>query len=959
MDRRVKLAIALMVGMAILAFAAEKKLSLLEKDRILMSKVNPNPTPIEERFASFKKHMELAKKSLFKNLKWRNLGPVVQGGRLTDIDVPKGKPYTIYIAAASGGVWKTENNGTTWTPIFDNQATFTIGDIAIAPSNPNIIWVGTGENNSSRSSYAGTGVYKSTDGGKTWKYMGLGETHHIGRILIHPKNPDIVYVAAIGHLYTYDNARGLYKTTDGGKTWQKLPLPTNEKVGVIDIAMDPSNPDVLYAALWQRDRRAWNFVESGPGSGIYKSTNGGKTWKRLTKGFPQGWFVGRIGIAVAPSNPKVVYAIVDNQKIRPGAEKDVKERLKKGAIPIEALEKMTKEEFLALGKEKIEKFLRENRFPKEYTAEKIIEMIRKGKITPKDLADYVNDANRRLISSRVIGPEIYRSDDGGETWRKVNKHYIPGFYNTYGYYFGQIRVDPEDENRVYILGVPLMVSEDGGKTFRRIGGRGVHADHHALWIDPDYPARILDGNDGGLNISYDRGKTWQKINNIPIGQFYTIEIEKNKRSPYRICGGLQDNGVMCGTNLSVPGVTEPWKTILGGDGGYVRFDPSDPNTVYAEFQFGNIYRIDLKKRSLKPIKPKAKLGEPPLRFNWQTPFLVSPHNPYILYIGANKVFISYDRGDHWYPISPDLTTNPPIQGDVPFATITSLSESPLKPGLLYAGTDDGRVWVTKNGGATWEEIDKGLPKKWVSRVVASAFDEGTVYLTMTGYRDDDFRTYVFKSTDYGKTWVSIKGNLPDEPVNVIREDPHNPNILYLGTDLGVYVTIDGGKTWHSLRCNLPTLPVHDLKVHPLEADLVIGTHGRSVYLLDIEPIEELTPEILKKEGHLFRIKPVTLAFGYRYYMYAQMPKAVIYYYLKDKKKKAVVEIYDSSGKLVRKLKGTADRGINVVEWNLRTKVKGRMGFAEPGKYTVKVKAGKVVLEGTLEVKKGESLEIEP
>ncbi len=959
MNRRFKFAIALMVGMAILAFAAEKKLSLLEKDRILMSKVNPNPTPIEERLASFKKHMELAKKSLFKNLKWRNLGPVVQGGRLTDIDVPKGKPYTIYIAAASGGVWKTENNGTTWTPIFDNEATFTIGDIAIAPSDPNIIWVGTGENNSSRSSYAGTGVYKSTDGGKTWKYMGLGETHHIGRILIHPKNPDIVYVAAIGHLYTYDNARGLYKTTDGGKTWQKLPLPTNEKVGVIDIAMDPSNPDVLYAALWQRDRRAWNFVESGPGSGIYKSTDGGKTWKRLTKGFPQGWFVGRIGIAVAPSNPKVVYAIVDNQKIRPGAEKELKERLKKGAISIEALEKMTKEEFLALGKEKIEKFLRENRFPKEYTAEKIIEMVRKGKITPKDLADYVNDANRRLISSRVIGPEIYRSDDGGETWRKVNKHYIPGFYNTYGYYFGQIRVDPEDENRVYILGVPLMVSEDGGKTFRRIGGRGVHADHHALWIDPDYPARILDGNDGGLNISYDRGKTWQKINNIPIGQFYTIEIEKNKRSPYRICGGLQDNGVMCGTNLSVPGVTEPWKTILGGDGGYVRFDPSDPNTVYAEFQFGNIYRIDLKKRSLKFIKPKAKLGEPPLRFNWQTPFLVSPHNPYILYIGANKVFISYDRGDHWYPISPDLTTNPPIQGDVPFGTITSLSESPLKPGLLYVGTDDGKVWVTKNGGATWEEIDKGLPKKWVSRVVASAFDEATVYLTMTGYRDDDFRTYVFKSTDYGKTWVSIKGNLPDEPVNVIREDPHNPNILYLGTDLGVYVTIDGGKTWHSLRCNLPTLPVHDLKVHPLEADLVIGTHGRSVYLLEIEPIEELTPEILKKEGHLFKIKPVTLAFDYRYFMYGQMPKAVIYYYLRESKKKAVVEIYDSSGKLVRKLKGTADRGINVVEWDLRTKVKGKRGFAEPGKYTVKIKAGKVVLEGTLEVKKGESLEIEP
>jgi len=959
MKRKI-LILAVLIGMFfIFTIAKEKKeLTLQEKDKILMQKVNLNPTPVEERFVSFQKHLKMAKESLFKNMKWRNIGPVVQGGRITDIDVPKGKPFTIYIAAASGSVWKTDNNGTTWTPIFETEATFTIGDIAIAPSNPDIIWVGTGENNSSRSSYAGTGVYKSIDGGKTWKYMGLGETHHIGRIVIHPTNPDIVYVAAIGHLYTYDEARGLYKTTDGGKTWEKLPLPTNERVGVIDIVMNPENPDILYASTWERERRAWNFVESGPGSAVYKSIDGGKTWKRLTNGFPSGWFVGRIGLAIAPSNPKVIYAIVDDQRIRPEAKEEVKKRIEKGAIPLEVLEKMSKEEFLALGKEKIAKFLKENRFPKEYTADKIIEMIKSCKISPKDLANYLSDANKRLISSRVIGPVIYRSDDGGETWRKMNKEYISGFYNTYGYYFGQIRVDPKNENKIYILGVPLMVSEDGGKTFKRIGGRGVHADHHALWIDPENPDRLLDGNDGGLNISYDGGKTWQKINNIPIGQFYTIFAE-NKPSPYRICGGLQDNGVMCGTDQSIPGVTEAWKTILGGDGAYVMLDPSDPDIAYAEFQFGNIYRINLKEKTTKSIKPKSKLGEPPLRFNWQTPFLISPHNPYILYIGANRLFISYDRGDNWYPISPDLTTNPPLQGDVPFATITSISESPLKPGLIYVGTDDGKVWVTKNGGATWEEIDEGLPKKWVSRVVASAFDEKTVYLTMTGYRDDDFKTYVYKSTDYGKTWESLKSNLPDEPVNVIREDPHNKNVLYLGTDLGVYVTINGGKEWHSLRCNLPTLPVHDIAIQSIENDIVIGTHGRSVYVMDTEPIQELNQEILKKEGYLFKIKPVKFAMDYRYYMQGVRPKAKIYFYLKEPKPKAKVFIMDKKGEIIKELDASADRGINLVEWDLTIKGENRgQRFAKPGKYKIKIKAGKVELVGELEIKAGKSLFLE-
>lgn len=829
------------------------------------------------RLNLWNEHLALKKKSPFDGLIWQSVGPQVMGGRITDIAVPKDSPYVIYVAVASGGIWKTVNNGTTWNPIFDNESCLTVGDIAVSDSDPDIIWVGGGESNSSRSSYSGTGVFKSVDGGKSWQNMGLGDTHHVGQIVIHPKDPDIVYVAAIGHLYTRNEERGLFKTDDGGKSWDKI-LYINDDTGIIDVVMDPKAPDTLYAAAWQRSRKAWNFVESGPGSGIYKTLDGGLTWKQLTSGFPAGEFVGRIGLSIAQSKPDVIYALLDNQALRPEKKPVQKEEM---------------------------------------------------------------DANRRLFETHIIGAEVYRSSDKGETWHKVNEGYIERFYNTYGYYFGQIRVDPKDEKKIYILGVPLMVSEDGGKTFKPIGGRGVHADHHALWIDPDNPSRLIDGNDGGLNFSYDGGKTWQKVNNMPIGQFYTVAYDME--DPYNIYGGLQDNGVYYGPHTWLPEELDPWKMILGGDGAYVQVDPLDADIVYAEFQFGNVFRIDKRKNILKSIKPEAKSGEPSLRFNWQTPILISPHNRFILYLGANKLFKSLDRGDRWYPISHDLTTNPE-QGDVPYGCIVAISESPREPGLIYVGTDDGNVWVTKNSGVTWEKINQGLPpNKWVSRVEASRFDEGTVYVSLNGYRDDDFNKYIYKSPDYGKTWVSIASNLPSGPINVIREDPKNKNILYVGTDLGVYVSIDSGRSWSTLGSGLPTVYVHDLVIHPRDSDIIIGTHGRSVYVMDAEPIQGLDEKVQEKAVHLFDIMPVSLPRTPR-----DIPEARIYFYLR-KQESVYISITDKEGKVVRDSVIQGNAGFNSFSWDLVAEGTQfqRVG---PGEYKVELTVGKLKLEGKLLVK---------
>jgi len=921
---------------------------------------------------SYAQHTQLKNESIFKHLHWRCVGPEFQGGRISSIKGHPRNPYTLYFSAGSGNLWKTTNNGTTWQSLFDNEATFAIGDIAISQSNPEIIWIGSGEELMARSSYAGTGVYKSTDAGKTWKNMGLNDSHHIGRIVIDPHNPDIVYVAAMGHQYTFNTERGLFKTSDGGKTWEKV-LYIDEKTGVVEVTLDPSDSNVVFAAAWQRDRKAWNNVECGPGSGIYKSSNGGKNWKKLTNGFPEGKYVGRIGLAIAASNPNVIYALLDNQEPQPTSPKQKTSQKTKG-LEIVDLEKMSSEKFLKIDEKKLESFLRENLVPEEYTATVVKDMIVKKELTPQSLAKYLLDsyADRKLHETNIKGGEVYRSDDKGENWKKVSQEYFQDFFNTYGYSFCDIRVSPDDEDNIYILGIRMLASKDGGKTFWHIGGKkNVHVDHHALWIDPKNPDHIVNGNDGGLNFSYDRGKTWEKINNIPIAEFYTISYDMAK--PYNIYGGTQDNGSLFGPSNHIPeqGVPDPWIHLGSGDGFFVFPDPKIPNIVYFEYQFGALLRKDLSTGKVKNIMPKTKIGEPSLRCNWMTPFIISKYNHLTLYFGAQKLYKSLNQGDKWYCISPDLTTNPgpEKQGDVTFGSISTISESPLQPGLIYVGTDDGNIQVTRNDGATWEKINNGLPRKWVSRVTASMYDKATVYAALTGYRDDDFNCYLYRSTDFGKSWISLKANLPNESVNVIREDPANKNILYAGTDLGAYVSIDKGNSWFSIMNNLPTSSVHDLVIHPRENELIIGTHGRGAYILDAKPIQTFMEKTSGKKAYLFDVRPVTLPVARENgeWAFEKHRNAFIYYYLdspqdveilisteeeKDNKEKK-----KPKEKVIKKLTGTSDKGINCAIWDLTFIGGTELGtgfasfgqFVKPGTYTVRITVGKNTLTGKIEV----------
>ncbi len=902
-------------------------------------------TKPDERLESYRVHQALQAESMFGAIQWREIGPYFMSGRIDDIEAYENKPYKFYIAAASGGLWLTENNGTTWQPLFDHQSSITIGDIAISQTDENVIWVGTGEQNSSRSSYAGTGVFKSMDSGKTWENMGLRDTHHISRVLVDPTNGNVVYVAAIGHLYTDNEERGVFKTTDGGKTWEKV-LYINSKTGVIDLVMHPKNPDILLASAWHRERKAWNFIESGEESGIFKSVDGGKNWKRLNGGFPQNGYIGRIGLDICRSNPDVVVALLDNQEPKPVEKKELK-----SGLSIDGISVMSSAEFISITEKRLAEFLKETDAPREFSASFLLENVKAGKLTPKDICKLLTDANNRLFDTNVKGAEVYMSEDGGETWSKTHEGFLDSFiYYSYGYYFGQIRIAPNDKNTLYVLGVPLMKSVDGGKTFKDIsenpgmfGVSGVHADMHALWIDPAMPQRLLLGNDGGLNISYDGGGSWQKINNLPLAQCYTVNIDQN--TPYRVYTGLQDNGVNVGPSTFTLGDRDNiWKMVLGGDGAFVCPEPGNPDIVYAEYQFGSIYRLDMKTNSDTDIQPQSPDPLSPYRFNWLAPFFVSHHNPYTLFLGGNKVLKTVNRGDSWFEISADLTDNKNIDGDVPFATITALDESPLTPEIIYAGTDDGNVWVTKNSGGAWNKITNGLPKRWVTRVAASLHQKERVYLTMTGYREDDFATYVFVSGDYGETWQSLKGNLPEESVNVIEEDPLNENILYLGTDLTVYVSLDRGKSWHSLRGNLPTNAVYDMRVHSRDRELVIGTHGRGVFILPVKNIQQLTADLQSRALHLFTPDPVSLP----RYSWIEQEDAVFEFYLANDGD-IEMRILDASGKLVHRMNVCGKRGMNRVSWNLKYGDDSRMKM-KSGKYLVSIKAGKAKSEDHLTVK---------
>lgn len=818
------------------------------------------PTPAAERLSGLQKRNSLKEKSVLKDIKFRNIGPSIMSGRVVDVDVNPADPTEFYVAYASGGLWYTSNNGQSMVPVFDNEDALSIGDIAVNWRS-RIIWVGTGESNSSRSSYSGTGVFKSKDNGKTWQYLGLPESHHIGRIILHPTNDEMAWVAALGHLYSANPERGVYKTSDGGKTWKQT-LTVDENTGATDMDINPKNPDELYAAVWYRTRRAWNFEEGGKSSGIYKSTDGGETWKMISggsTGFPDGDGIGRIGLAVFPANPNIVYAVLDNQNHRP----DTASKGEDTNYVLNDFKGLSKEQFLQLNSSKLDSFLADNNFPEKYTAAKVKDLVKSDQVKPTAVYDYLFDANAALFNTPVIGCEVYRSDDAGGHWTKVNTKGL-NLFNTYGYYFGKISVSNTNENKVVISGFSLMLSEDGGKTFKVTDKSATHPDWHGCWMDPNRDSHWIAGNDGGCNITYDDGKHWFKANTPAVGQFYNIAVDDSK--PYNVYGGLQDNGVWFGPsttrdsdqwNYESP---YPWKNVGGGDGMQVQIDTRDNKTLYGGSQFGFYTRRNTDGGRGFSIYPRPELGETKLRYNWQTPIWLSRHNQDILYYGTNRFYRSLNKGEKMQAMSEDLTRGP-REGDIPFGTITTIVESPKRFGLIYLGTDDGNIQVTKDGGYTWTKstitpaiLVKQEPKNkktgltpaaltlmdglYISRVMPSQYKESRVYVTLNGYRNDHFAAYLFVSEDYGTSWTQLGTDLPSEPLNVVREDPKKEDILYVGSDNGLYASFNRGQSFMTMGANLPRVPVHDIAIQTRENEILLGTHGRSIFVAKLDEVQK-------------------------------------------------------------------------------------------------------------------------
>lgn len=746
---------------------------------------NQRPSSGMQRVAAFKKQSALIQASPYKKLQWRNVGPDNISGRCTDVWGIKGDTNIIYATFATGGLWKTTDAGKTWNSLFDKYGTINFGTMAIAESNHNTLYAGTGEANIFRASMPGIGMFKSTDAGKTWQHIGLENTSTIARVVIHPTNPNIVYVAASGNEWSYNPDRGVYQTTDGGKTWKKI-LYQNEKTGCIDLRMDPSDPNIIYASMWNRIRKRWSDPVPEDGDYIYKTTDGGKTWKPLTNGLPNTKRTGRVGLAVAQSNPNVVYAFVDNHE----SKREVKEG-----------------ELDPYGR------------PRDFVAK---------------------------------GVEVYRSNDKGESWNKMseNDDFMERICGTYGWVFGQIRVNPLDENTIYIMGVPMGISRDGGKTWKafrpeRGMGERIHGDNHAMWIDPTDTSRIINGNDGGVIISYNSGKSWKNFfTKIPTTQFYNITYDNS--TPYNIIGSVQDEGSFMASIKNTYGTKDTtikqWQDAPGGEGVIHAVDPVDGNIVYTSSFYGRLIKANLKDPDstwFRDIAPKKTQGEETLRGEWLAYTMLSPFDRFTVYHSYQYLYRSSDSGASWTRISPDLSYNDKNKmGKTPYAinhqAITAVDESPLASGLLYAGTDDGRVWCSPKEGDDWIEITKGLPKNaHTSRLVASQYKEGRVYVTLSDRREDNITPYIFVSDDYGKTWKSIASSLPPSPVNVVREDPKNKNILYCGTDMGIYISKNRGASWQSLQSNLPlTVSVQDLFIHPRDNNLVIATYGRGIYVLD-------------------------------------------------------------------------------------------------------------------------------
>ncbi|MCY7409809.1 MAG: hypothetical protein LH473_06015 [Chitinophagales bacterium] len=962
---------------------------LAQKKSVKQQPDQPPYMAADARMSGFEEGKNLQQNSLVSQVDFRNVGPAIMSGRVVDVDVNPDNSTEFYVAYASGGLWYTNNNGTSFTPVFDHEAVLTIGDIAVdwsagTPSEKGkIIWVGTGENNSSRTSYSGVGIYKSSDAGKTWNYMGLGESHHIGRIVLNETNGNEVLVAVLGHLYSQNKERGVFKTIDGGKTWKQT-LAINDSTGCIDITRDANDKNILYAAAWQRNRRAWNFDGCGNGSGIYKSVDDGETWKLVTtatSGFPTGKSVGRIGVATVNDRGKtVVYACLDNQFPREKKTEDTTELTK------DMLRKMNTVAFSKLQKKKVESFLRGNGFPDKYSADTIFTLMKSGKISPQTLVEYLEDANSLLFDTDYKGAELYRSDDGGATWKKTHDGYIDDMFFSYGYYFSQVRTAKDDPNKVYMLGFVNLMSNDGGKTFRNIikENENVHVDNHAMWVDPNQPGHLVIGNDGGVNITYDDGAHWIKCNNPPVGQFVSVNYDMEK--PYNVYGGLQDNGVWMGPSSYSPYASchqtgeYPYKTIMGGDGMSVAVDTRDNNIVYTGYQFGNYYRLNLNAKEENYITPSHELGERPYRWNWNSPIWLSQHNQDIVYFGANKFWRALNEGKDFKVISPDLTSGGK-KGNVPYGTITTIHESPIKFGLLYAGTDDGLIWISKDLGNSWQKISDKLPSRlWVSRVQASKFLEGRIYASLNGYRWDDFNAYLYMSDDYGTTWTKIVNQLPPEPINVVKEDPVNENVIYVGTDNGVYVSLDRGKTFMPFTKNLPRVAVHDLAIQPREHDLILGTHGRSIYIASVKEVQQLTDSVLKKSLYVFNLGTETYrsSWGKKGFNWDSIkgPSIEIPFYLNANSKVSFSLFADSTLKL-KQWNADGVKGLNYVKYDLSIdstlketyttllnkdikedadKIKLKSGdnkvyYLHPGKYRLVIEANGKKEEKVLEIEK--------
>lgn len=902
--------------------------------------------------------------SWIKELKWRQVGPANMGGRIVALAVPESDPSTWFVGTATGGLLKTTNNGVTFTHGFDREASVSIGDVAVAPSDPNIVWVGTGENNARNSVSYGDGVYKSKDGGKTWTNMGLKEGYQIGRIVIHPRDPNTVYVGVLGRLFGPSTERGLFKTTDGGTTWKKVHF-VDDKTGVIDIRMHPTDPDTLIFATYERKRGIYDegdpIVKWGAGTGLYKTTDGGKTFKKLSLGLPTVK-LGRIGIDWYRKDPRVVFAIIETEKIGTGPPQpagtgnafmgiqgeDREDRAFLSTViadgPADKAGLKSGDAIAAIGDKPIKNYeallteLRERK-PGDEIKVKIeregkpieIKVTLGARPTPAGGGSAGAAASRLPFGSGLGGQRenaqdrqgadgfqtggVFKSSDGGESWTRINS------LNPRPFYFSQVRVDPSDDQKLYVLGVSMYRSSDGGKTFRPDGGRGVHADQHALWIDPKDGRHMLVGCDGGLYATFDRMDNWDHYNHLALGQFYDVAVDTHR--DYHIYGGLQDNGTWGGPSRTKSGtgpINEDWVSISGGDGFQCQVDPDDPHVVYATSQYGAMLRRNLATGETARIRPTPEKDQK-LRFNWNTPFALSHHNGRIFYCAGNYLWKSLDRGNDLRRISPEITRTD--QGSA-----TGFAESPKNPDVLYVGTDDGALWITRNGGKDWSDLTKKLgldgPPRTVASIEASRFAEGRVYLALNGRRMDDDRPRLFVSQDFGEHWTDLAASLPRGSTYCLREDVSNEDLLFVGTEFGAWVSLDRGSNWQSLNNNLPTVAVHDFAIHPGAGELVAATHGRSIWILDIAALRQINAKTLAAKATLFQ--PVTAIrwipeptrgrTNRRYVGENPSPGVTIAYALTTEPEKISLRIVDHEGKTVRELRASKTRGLHQAQWDL-------------------------------------------